>query len=126
MEGEINIPPWLKSELLQDSGALGGLKLVEESIDHEVAHQEDALARPAFAGEMDQPFRIRNKQELREHIGNDAVDLLRHTPVAAAQPCFHVSDGKIQLGGRQGAGHGRGYITDHDDATRLLMLREPG
>ena len=41
------------------------------------------------------------EKQLREAIGQDAVDLLRHAPVARAQAGLHMGDPQSQLGGHE-------------------------
>jgi hypothetical protein len=55
----------------------------------------------------------RRQQQVRDLIGYDAIDLLRHGAVEAAQACLDVRDGDEQLGRDQRRGHGRVHVTDN-------------
>lgn len=46
------------------------------------------------------------EEEVAGPVGDDAVDLFGHRPVAAAEPGFDVGDEGSRLGADEGAGHG--------------------
>jgi hypothetical protein len=56
-------------------------------------------------------------------VGDDAVDLFGHRPVAAAEPRLDVSDSYAAAPGRGGAREGRADVSGHDDEVGL-ELRE--
>jgi hypothetical protein len=56
----------------------------------------------------------RREQEVAEPVGHDAVDLLRHRPVAAAEAGFDVGDGATGLGGHEPTGDRAVDVADDD------------
>jgi len=66
-------------------------------------------------------------------VGDDAVDLLGHPPVSAAQPGLQVRDGHVEIGGHQGGGQRAVDVAGHDHEVRLALqddrlksLQQPG
>src|SRR5579871_2009878 len=54
----------------------------------------NALGRNSFALQVSVPVLGRREKQVRQLIGQHAVDLLRHTAVERAQPGFHMGDTK--------------------------------
>ena len=63
-------------------------------------------------------------QHVRENVGDEAVELLRHGPVAASQPRLEMDDGDAELAAHHGAGGGRVDVADHDDPVGPVAQRD--
>src|SRR5260370_20238885 len=57
----------------------------------------------------------RCKQQIREPVGNDAIDLLRHGTVKGPKPSLDMADGYQQLGTNQGSRDGGIHVTIDED-----------
>src|SRR5690606_25566650 len=70
---------------------------VVQAVYHHVANEHHRRFRNAF--QLQRFVRIARWREQQVHkaIGNDAVDLLRHTPVTAAKPCLDMRRTNPQL-----------------------------
>lgn len=64
------------------------------------------------------------EMEIAHAIGHDAVDLLEHAEVIAAQSCFMMRNRNATALRRERTGEHRGGITLHDNDIRLLLLQD--
>ena len=87
--------------------------VAQQRIDHDVPHEEDLLRSHALASEMIVRFQAGGEAEIGDRVGEDAIDLLGHEAVAAAQARLDVGDGDRQLGGGQRARQGRIHVAHH-------------
>ncbi len=85
----------------------------DQGVDHRVADVVDPLRRMALVEQVRPRLRRVNEQEIRDRVGDDPVELLRHRPVEAAQPRLDVPDGHLQLRRRDCRRQGRVHITRH-------------
>jgi hypothetical protein len=95
---------------------VGGERLVQvgqQRVHHHVADPEHPPGLDALGGQVVVGVRRRGEQPVRQRVGEDAVDLLRHAPVARAQPGLQVGDGDLQLGRDQRAGDRGVHVADH-------------
>ena len=63
----------------------------------------------------------RGKKQVRELIGNYAVNFLGHAAVARAQPSFYVSHSHLKFGAHQCCGHSGVDITVDEDKVRTAF-----
>src|SRR4029077_5484631 len=67
------------------------LQILPQGIDHHVADEMDARRQDPLAQEVVARALLGGEQELRELVGEYAIDLLRHGTVEAAQSSFDVN-----------------------------------
>src|SRR3990172_5797130 len=79
---------------------IGPRQEVKEGVRHDVAHRVDAGADPLGAQVL-RRGRRRAEEEAGAVVGEDAVDLLRHAPVEAAETGLHMGEANVELGGDQ-------------------------
>ena len=65
----------------------------------------------------------RGPQQVADRVGDQAVDLLGHVPVAAAQPGLEVHHRDPQLCAHHGAGGGGIHVAHYDERVGALALR---
>ena len=65
-----------------------------------------------------------DEEELRELVGDDPVDLLRHRPVERAQAGFDVPDRDEELRSGQGGGHRRVHVAGDEDDVGLGLQQD--
>jgi len=85
-----------------------------ERIDHDVSDELDSVFWNSLSFEVLIGVRRRRPQEICERIGCNSVQLFRHRSIAAAQPCFEVTNRNPDFLGRQSTGD-RGIYVAHDD-----------
>jgi hypothetical protein len=68
----------------------------------------------ALAGEVLGGAALRREQQVRELVGEQAVELFGHGAVAAAQAGLHVRHGDVQLGRAERGGEGGVDVADDD------------
>src|SRR5258708_1806966 len=113
----------LQSELITDSGLLGDGQEVAQGIDHDVADHEDAAPGPAFFQEVLDGTFFSNKEIVGESVGEDAVDLLRHCTVKAAEPGLDVSHADAKFRSAERNSNGGIDITDDENQVRFASTR---
>ena len=99
-------------------------QIVDQGIDHDVADELDLLPGDAFPEQVFVGVLRGGQEQVGQGVGHQAVDLLRHGPVEAAQAGLDVGDPDAHLGADQGAGHRRVDVPDDDDPIRLLPLAD--
>src|SRR4029079_5200431 len=67
------------------------------TVDHDVADEVDAFPRHACGQQVLVGIGRWRPQYVGDRVGHEAVDLLGHAPVAAAQPGFEVNHGYAEL-----------------------------
>lgn len=92
----------------------GLLPVPEQGVDHDVADEMDLLLPYPFGQQVLVGKVVGGEEKIAEHVGTEAVDLLRHGHVAGAQAGLHVGHPDAQFLGGDGAGHG-GVDVPHDD-----------
>ena len=70
-----------------------------ERVNHDVAHQVHPLGRNPLRTEVVNAVPGWREEQVRQPVGDDAVDLLRHRPVAAPEARLDVRDLEAELGG---------------------------
>ena len=68
-----------------------------QRVDHRVAHVADAAGVDALARQVLLGLGAVREQDVGEAVGEDAVDLLGHVPVARAQPGLEVGDRDVSF-----------------------------
>jgi hypothetical protein len=91
----------------------------DQRVDHRVADVVDRLCGAAFREQVVARLRRVDEQELRDLVGDDPVDLLRHCPVERAQSRLDVPDRELQLGGRQRRSKRRVHVAGDEHDVRL-------
>jgi hypothetical protein len=61
-------------------------------------------------------------QQVRDLIGEDTVDLLRHPPVVGAQARFDVNHRNVTLRRNQRTGKGGVDVAHHQHGTRTVLV----
>ena len=94
---------------------LGARAEGEQRVDHDVADEVDASRRrPPRARGSRSPLRSLTNSQSRDRVGHDAVDLLRHGPIEAAQPGFDVRDRDSELRRDERGRHRRVHVADDE------------
>jgi hypothetical protein len=97
----------------------------DKAVDHRVADELHALVLDALSAQvLDRLLRVQ-EAERGEVVGGDAVGLLRHRPVEAAQSRFDVAHSHAKLVGTQRRPEGGVHVARNQDEVRPL-LREHG
>ena len=90
----------------------------QQGVDHGVADEEDPLLRHPRPAQVGVSKLAGGEEPVGDAVGDHAVDLLRHGPVAGADAAFHMGHRDAQLLGGDGAGHGRGHVAHHQAQAR--------
>ena len=91
------------------------LEMLEQRVDHRVAHEPNHARIDPFAREVGDGF-VRVREEQRAHVvREDAVVLLGHAPVTAPKTRFDVGYGDLELHCRKGCGKRRVHIARDDE-----------
>ena len=114
------------------------LGLVQQVVDHHMAHIVDCGLWLAFAPQVGNPTGLGDEKPVRDAVGDPSVDFLRHRHVAAAQPRFHMrhrygellGDDRARQRGVHIANHQHGgwplgqaeFLEGHHDLGRLLRV----
>lgn len=107
VDGGQHIVVFRQAQLGHQAGAgLYAAAVVQGHVIHHVAHLHDAACGIALALQVGGGCLRGGEQPARDAVGEDAVDLLGHGHVEAAQPGFDMRHGDVQLGGGQRAGQG--------------------
>ena len=101
--------------------ALGPLEDPEEAVDHRVADQLHAVAADSLVGQVLDRVLRGAEQQAGDAVGDDAVDLLGHRPVVAAQSRLDVRNANAAFPRRHRAGECRIDIPgdDHQIGTKF-------
>lgn len=97
----------------------------QQRVDHHVAHQVHLRVGMPFATEILDPGRLRDQQQIRQRIGHQPVDFLRHRPIEAAQSRLDVRHRDPQFGGGQGGGQRGIHVADNNQPIERLAARRP-
>jgi hypothetical protein len=84
----------------------------------------DALLRDALALEVVHARALGDEEHVGDRVGQDAVDLLRHGAVEAAQAGLDVHQRHLELGRHQPAGDGRVHVADDEHGVRPLFQHD--
>jgi SAM-dependent methyltransferase len=96
-----------------------------ERIDHDVADPRDLVGRDPLPLQIGVGIRRWGPQQVRDRIGDEAVDFLRHRPIAAAQSRFEMSERQAKLLCDERASRGRIDVADNDDPARRPAQAHP-
>jgi hypothetical protein len=125
VEGEDRIISYLsvspKAQFIKDSGFLGGFDVFHQRVDHHIADKEDSLLGNSFGPQIASCVLTGREEIIRDLVGHEPIDLLRHGPVEASQAGFDMGYKDGQFGGDEGAGCGRVDVADDDDQIGLLF-----
>ena len=90
--------PFPQAEPLQNVWRVrsGSLSRPVQHVEHDVPDQVDVFGDP-FGRQVRHRRVARAQQHRRQMVGDDAVDLLRHAAIEAAESCFNVGDWHGQL-----------------------------
>jgi hypothetical protein len=72
--------------------------VLQQRIDHHVAHEPDAPGCNAFAQQIIASRALGRIQQVRDLVGQDAIDFLRHLAVETAHPGLDMDDPRALLG----------------------------
>src|SRR5690606_3259065 len=87
----------VKAELLDYPRRLEPIPEGEQRVDHRVADEMHALDRDSFSREVPNRLRAGDEMEIREGVGDDSVDLLRHRTVETPKSGFYMRDRNLHL-----------------------------
>ena len=92
MKGDNSVPLRRESHLRCRAIIKDGLRHHPERIDHDVADEIDLFVWDTLAAKVFVGIGRRCPEDIRNSVGDEAIDLFRHRPVAAAQPGLKVHD----------------------------------
>jgi hypothetical protein len=101
---------------------MGELAIRQQGIDHHVADKTHAFLGDPFARQVGLGAALGGIQAVGDLVGEDAVDLLRHRPVVAAQAGFDMHHRHFLLGADQRTGQRRIHVADDQHAGRPLCI----
>ena len=84
----------------------------------------DRLRRATFGDEVVPRLGRVDEQELRDLVGQKAVQLLGHGAVEATKPRLDVADRDAALGRREGGGERRVHVSGDEDDVRLDLQQQ--
>ena len=125
MQGDEDVAPGLQLEVSPGRQVARAALEPPERVDHRVPDLVDPLGRGALGQEVGPSLGAVREEEVCESVGENAVDLLGHRPVARAQAGLDVRDGDLELRRRQRAGQGGVHVAAHDHEVRLLLEEHP-
>src|SRR4029077_10322046 len=111
----------LQSKFITDSGLLSDGQKVTQGVDHHIANHENAAAGPAFFQEVLDGIFFCNKEIVSEGVSQDAVDLLGHGTVEAAEPRLDVGNADAKFGGGERNGDGGIDVANDENQVRLAL-----
>src|ERR1700694_1426043 len=121
MQGHDNVVSRLESEGAPKWRGLDSTHVRVKRIDHRVADEEDPLVRyPGLAQILIGNIAGR-KEEIRYRVGNHAIDLFWHCPIARPDPSLNMRDPDPELFCRDRAGHRRVDVTDNQAEISPLL-----
>ena len=94
-----------------------------QRINHHVADQKNAFARPSLFQKVPDGVFFRDEEKLRQRVGQHTIDFFRHGPVEAAQSRFHVGHGDAHFHCRQRNRNRRIDVPDHQHHIGLVLLK---
>ena len=106
----------LHADGLPDAQLARLLLAAAQRVDHRVADVVDAARADALGLQVLDRLGAVREQHVRQAVGEDAVDLLRHAPVERAQPGLEVGDGDAHLRRGERAGERGVHVAgdEHD------------
>ena len=84
----------------------------QQRVGHDVAHEIDLVVSVPLGPQVGDRIRGWREEVVADPVDDDAVDLLGHRPVPAAQPGFDVREQGAGLRGDQRAGQGGVHVPD--------------
>jgi len=86
----------------------------QQAVDHHVANELNPLRPNPFPFQIRKCAALRRIQDIRNLVGENAIDLFGHPAIIAAQAGLYVYDRNMSLHRNQRAGNGRIDIADHE------------
>src|SRR5215207_5713008 len=95
----------------------------DQRVDHRVADEAVAGLLDALGAQVVLGLGAVQKEQLREMVGDDPVDLLGHRPIEAAEPGFDVPDRDLKARCAERGGEGRVDVAgnEHEIGPRLAQ-----
>jgi hypothetical protein len=91
-----------------------------QRIDHDVSNEANSFARDAFGKQVVVGIRRRSKQQIRNLIRQQSIDLFRHRAIATAQTRFNVRDLYSEFHTNESTRDRGVYIADDQHPVRLF------
>ena len=98
--------------------------LEEQVVHHHMADVEDGIGSLALAQQVVDTGWLRAEEPVGNAVSDEAVDLLGHPHVAAAQPGLHVGHRDVELLGVDGAGQRGIHVAHHQHAVGTDLLAD--
>src|SRR6185437_2692497 len=93
----------------------------QQRVHHDVADQVHLVVPVALGPQIGHRVGGGGEQVVAHSVGDDAVNLLGHAPVAASQPRLDVREQGAGLRGDERATQGGVHVPDHDDHVRAQL-----
>ena len=97
VQGDDEVPAALEPALLRRLARVDPLSHGDERVDHRVADVVDRRSRAALGEQVVARLGRVDEEQLRELVGDDAVQLLRQRPVERAQARLDVAERNLEL-----------------------------
>nr|BFE34451.1 hypothetical protein GCM10010200_067020 [Actinomadura rugatobispora] len=124
MQGGQHVPAG-QGVLGADLGGVEGVQVLQQGVDHRVAHEVRPLDADALCGQVADRLGAGDQAQVRQLVGQAPVDLLGHGHVEAAQAGLHMRDRDVQLGRDQRGGDRRVHVAVHHDQVRRAAQELP-
>jgi hypothetical protein len=124
VQGDEHEPARRDTESSRGSGRAEAIFQRHQRVDHRVADQVDPLGRDALGVQVVDGLGAVHEEAVGEMVGDDAVQLLGHRAVEAAQAGLDVGEGDLHLRRGQRRGHGRVDVAGDDREVRALLLQD--
>ena len=121
MQCQQSVTIWHQPEVGRGVQLFCASTVLVQGVNHHVADKKYLFWRDALSLEILVGAARGGEQKIRECVGDDAVDLLRHPAVETAQAGLDVGHRRPQFGGGDGAGQRRVDVADHDHHVRAFL-----
>jgi hypothetical protein len=91
-----------------------------QSIDHDIAHQVNALGWNALMQQIVYPTAFADEQLVCDRVGQNAIDFFRHRTIEAAKPRFHMIHGYAKFDSHESRSDGAVDVAHHHEAVRMF------
>lgn len=114
----------LDADLLTHGVGVEAGLVLEQGVDHRVADEVDLVGVGALVAQVADRVGARREEQVRELVGDEAVDLLGHRHVEGAQAGLDVGEGDAELARHEGSGHGGVDVAVDDDEVGAALGEE--
>ena len=96
-------------------------KELNQSVYHYIADEKHLFLGNAFARKVFIAIGGWSEEQVRELVGNEAVDLFGHSAIKGAQACLDMSHANVKFGTYQCRRYSRIYVAIDQHNVRLML-----